>query len=183
MFFRSCLNEARSDGVSILDTNEIPCLAFREAVEAVAKDSFPPIFDLFAMLFSESSQCAGLQRECGGIRPAGQCRRPQDAAAAMNEEPAQVRKGATLPDEVVDHEVLAARGDGTLEHGGSDHALPAGCAGVVDDVGLNDSDLDFEIQPFGQQLCKGAGNPVVSQVLYRVNGNQRRPPISEQRAD
>jgi hypothetical protein len=52
LFFRSCRNEARSDGVSILDTKEIACLAFREAVEAVAKDFLPPDFDLFAMFLS-----------------------------------------------------------------------------------------------------------------------------------
>ena len=65
VFFRSCLNEARSDGISILDTNEIPCLALREAVEAVAEDSLPPVFDLFAMFLSKSAERVGLQRECG----------------------------------------------------------------------------------------------------------------------
>jgi len=52
LFFRSRRNEAHSDGVSILDTKEIPCLAFREAVEAVAEGSLPPVFDLFAMFAS-----------------------------------------------------------------------------------------------------------------------------------
>jgi len=37
VFFKSCRKEARSDGVSILGTKEIPCLAFREAVEPVAE--------------------------------------------------------------------------------------------------------------------------------------------------
>jgi hypothetical protein len=65
VFLRSCLNEARSDGVSILDTNEIPCLAFREAVEAVAEDILPPVFEFFAMFRPQSDYYIGLRRESG----------------------------------------------------------------------------------------------------------------------
>ena len=53
VFLRSCLSKTHSDGVSILDTKEISCFAFREALEAVAKDCLPPIFDCFAMFSPE----------------------------------------------------------------------------------------------------------------------------------
>jgi hypothetical protein len=65
VFLRSCLNEARSDGVSILDTNEIPCLTFREAVEAVTEDAVPPVFEFFAMFLPQSNYRVGLRRESG----------------------------------------------------------------------------------------------------------------------
>ena len=143
VFLRSCLNEARSDGVSILDTNEIPCLALREAVEAVAEDALPPFFDLFAMFRSKGSQRAGLQRECGGIRSAGQRSPTEDSGTAMNEISAQVGERAALSYEIIYHEVVAAGRYGTFEYCRPDHPLPPGCASVIDDIGLNDPDLDL----------------------------------------
>ena len=144
VFFRSCRSEARSDGVSILDTNEIPCLAFREAVEAVPEGALPPVFDEFAMLLSKSSQRTRLQRECGGIGPTGQCCRPEHATATVHQEPSQVGERATLADEVVNHEVILPGGHGAIENGWANHALPAGCTGVIDDICLDNADLDVK---------------------------------------
>src|SRR5262249_54609263 len=95
VFFRSCRSEARSDGVSILDTNEIPCLAFREAVEAVPESALPPIFAFFAMLLSQSGARARLQRQCRRISTTGQRNGAQHMAPALHEDPAQVGERAT----------------------------------------------------------------------------------------
>ena len=52
--FRSCLSKARSDGVSILDTKEIPGFAFREGRKIVAAGFGPPSFEFGSMFVPQS---------------------------------------------------------------------------------------------------------------------------------
>lgn len=77
----------------------------------------------------------------------------------------EVRESAALSDEVVDHQVLGSHRDCAIEDRGPDHPLPAGSAGVIDDVRLNDLSLDVQPEPLAQELGKGAWDPVVAQVL------------------
>lgn len=175
VFLRSCLNEARSDGVSILDTNEIPCLTLREAVEAVAEDAPPPVLDFFTMLRPESLKRIRSQRECGGIGPPGQCRGTQDATTSPYQVAAQIRQRSALTDEVVYEEIRATFNDRALEYGRTHHTLPSRRARMVHYIGLDDTGIHFQIESFGQQLGKSTGDPVVSQILEGMNRDKGRP--------
>jgi len=74
----------------------------------------------------------------------------------MNHIAAQIGQRAALADKIIDKHVVSLGNDGTIEQGRPDHALPAGRAGMIDHVGLNDSDLDAEVQPLRKELGEGS---------------------------
>lgn len=54
---------------------------------------------------------------------------------------------------------------------------------MIDDVGLNYSNFDVEVQLIGKVFGESSGNPVVSLILKSMNGHHGRCSIADKRAN